>query len=119
MGDFTRIRILLGGLSDCEELVWDEFQLPVQSDMHTFLAKKLSRPGMQFPGNCMDNAYKFAYTWTFEKVAHKQTLGNAGGSAGSRTPDHLIKSQMLYQLSYRPAMGDTQEYQKSNKCQLY
>ena len=25
-----------------------------------------------------------------------------GGSAGARTPDHLIKSQMLYQLSYRP-----------------
>ena len=54
----------------------------------------------------MDNAYKFAYKyaykWTFEKVANQQTLGNAGGSAGSRTPDHLIKSQMLYQLSYRP-----------------
>ena len=40
----------------------------------------------------MDNAYKFAYKWTFEKVANQQTLGNAGGSAGSRTPDHLIKS---------------------------
>ena len=50
----------------------------------------------------MDNAYKFADKWTFEKVANQQTLGNAGGSAGSRTPDHLIKSQMLYQLSYRP-----------------
>ena len=55
-----KVVILLGGLSDFEELVWDEFQLPVQSDMHTFLAKKLSRPGMQFPGNCMYNADKFA-----------------------------------------------------------
>ena len=57
----------------------------------------------------MDNAYKFADKfadkWTFEKVANQQTLGNAGGSAGARTPDHLIKSQMLYQLSYRPARG--------------
>ena len=50
----------------------------------------------------MDNAYKFADKWTFEKVANQQNVGNAGGSAGSRTPDHLIKSQMLYQLSYRP-----------------
>ena len=48
------------------------------------------------------NADKNADKWTFEKVANQQTLGNAGGSAGSRTPDHLIKSQMLYQLSYRP-----------------
>ena len=67
----------------------------------------------------MDNVYKFAYKRTFEKVANQQTIGNAGGSAGSRTPDHLIKSQMLYQLSYRPATGDNQGYQKSNKCQLY
>ena len=48
------------------------------------------------------NAYENAYEGTFKKVANQQTLGNAGGSAGSRTPDHLIKSQMLYQLSYRP-----------------
>ena len=67
----------------------------------------------------MDNAYKFAYKWTFEKVANQQTVGNAGGSGEARTRDHLIKSQMLYQLSYRPARGDTQWYQKSNKCQLY
>ena len=50
----------------------------------------------------MDNADKFADKWSFEKVANQQTVANAGGSAGSRTPDHLIKSQMLYQLSYRP-----------------
>ena len=67
----------------------------------------------------MDNAYKFEDKWTFEKVANQQTLGNAGGSAGARTPDHLIKSQMLYQLSYRPDRRDTQEYQISYKCQLY
>ena len=52
--------------------------------------------------NVVLNADKNADKWTFEKVANQQTLGNAGGSAGSRTPDHLIKSQMLYQLSYRP-----------------
>ena len=28
-----------------------------------------------------------------------------GGSAGTRTQGHLIKSQMLYQLSYRPTEG--------------
>ena len=50
----------------------------------------------------MDNAYKFADKWTFEKVANQQTVGNAGGSGEARTRDHLIKSQMLYQLSYRP-----------------
>ena len=27
-----------------------------------------------------------------------------GGSAGTRTQGHLIKSQMLYQLSYRPTV---------------
>ena len=55
----------------------------------------------------MDNADrfadKFADKWVFEKVVNQQTLGIAGGSAGSRTPDHLIKSQMLYQLSYHPS----------------
>ena len=35
------------------------------------------------------------YEGTFKKVANQQILGNAGGSAGSRTPDHLIKSQMI------------------------
>ena len=40
----------------------------------------------------MDNVVKNADKWVFEKVANQQTLGNAGGSAGSRTPDHLIKS---------------------------
>ena len=29
--------------------------------------------------------------WTFEKVANQQTVSNAGGSAGPRTPDYLIK----------------------------
>ena len=55
--------------------------------------------------NVVLNVDKNADKWTFEKVANQQTLGNAGGSAGSRTPDHLIKSQMLYQLSYRPTRG--------------
>ena len=67
----------------------------------------------------MDNLNLNAYEKVFEKVENQQTTANAGGSAGSRTPDHLIKSQMLYQLSYRPARGDIQGYQKSNKCQLY
>ena len=30
------------------------------------------------------------------------TVANTGGSAGTRTQGHLIKSQMLYQLSYQP-----------------
>jgi hypothetical protein len=51
----------------------------------------------------MDNADKFADKWDFQKAKYPQTIPNAGGSAGARTPDHLIKSQMLYQLSYRPA----------------
>ena len=53
----------------------------------------------------MDNADRFADRfadkWVFEKVVNQQTLGIAGGSAGSRTPDHLIKSHVtlkLYQL---------------------
>ena len=42
------------GVSKCEELVWDENQLPVQSNMHTFLVKKLSRLESQFPRGFMD-----------------------------------------------------------------
>ena len=91
--------------------------------MHTFLLKEQSRLEIQFLRDCMGklilNAYENAYERTFEKVANQQTVANAGGSAGSRTPDHLIKSQMLYQLSYRPATEENQEYQNSNKCQLY
>ncbi len=44
----------------------------------------------------MDNAYKFADKSSFEKVANQQTVANDGGSAVSRTPDHLIKN-----LKYR------------------
>ena len=42
--------------------------------------------------NVVLNADKNADKWTFEKMANQQTVGYAGGSAGSRTPDHLIKS---------------------------
>jgi len=42
----------------------------------------------------MDNADKFADKWNFKKVKYPQTLANAGGLAGARTPDHLIKSPM-------------------------
>jgi len=41
----------------------------------------------------MGNADKFADKWNFQKVKCPQPLANAGGSAGARTPDHLIKSQ--------------------------
>ena len=40
-----------------------------------------------------------------------------GGSAEVRTPDHLIKSEVLYQLSYRPKM-DIKYYQRGLKSQL-
>ncbi len=60
-GDFT------WRVYDCEELVGDEIQLPVQSVIRTFLAKKLWRPERLFPGNCMDklllNADKNADKW--------------------------------------------------------
>ena len=62
--------------------------------MNIFLAQELSRLEIQFLRDCMDNVVKNADKWVFEKVANQQTLGNAGGSAGSRTPDHLIKSLM-------------------------
>jgi len=42
----------------------------------------------------MDNADKFADKWDFQKAKCPQSLSNAGESAGARTPDHLIKSQM-------------------------
>ena len=64
--------------------------LPVQTVIRTLAVRKQSRPGNQFPRGCMDNVDKRV----FEKVANQQTVGNAGGSAGSRTPDHLIKSLM-------------------------
>ena len=45
----------------------------------------------------MDNADKFADKfadkWNFQKAKCPQSLSNVGGSAGARTPDHLIKSQ--------------------------
>ncbi len=69
--------------------------------------------------NVVLNADKNAEKWVFGKAGNQLTITIAGGSGEARTPDHLIKSQMLYQLSYRPATGDNQEYQKSNKCQLY
>ena len=40
-----------------------------------------------------------------KKAGTQQNIAIAGGSGEARTPDHLIKSQMLYQLSYRPASG--------------
>ena len=64
------------------------------SGIRTFLERNLWRLESLYPGDFMDNAYKFAYKWNFEKVANQQTHGNAGGSAGARTPDHLIKSPL-------------------------
>ena len=40
----------------------------------------------------MDNVVLNADKWVFEKRENPQTVANTGGSAGSRTPDHLIKS---------------------------
>ena len=74
---------------------------------------------MQFPEDCIGNVNKSVDKSTFEKAGNQQHESIVGGSGEARTPDHLIKSQMLYQLSYRPATGDNREYQKSNKCQLY
>ena len=34
--------------------------LLVQTDMRIFLTKEQLRLGIQFPGDCMDNAHKFA-----------------------------------------------------------
>ena len=44
------------------------------------------------------NAYKYAYERVFENITNQQTVANAGGSAGSQTPDHLIKSHVTLQL---------------------
>ena len=65
-------------VSGCEELVWDEIQLPVQSVIRTFLEKKLWRPESLFPGNCMDklllNADKNADKMDFEKTLNCKSL---------------------------------------------
>ena len=91
----------------------------MKSVMKTFLKREQTKLEIQFLGDCMNNAHKFAYKWISKKAVIQQDLVIAGGSGEARTRDHLIKSQMLYQLSYRPATGDNQGYQKSNKCQLY
>ena len=79
----------------------------------------LSRVWRPFPEKCIGNVFNSLGNWSFEKAGNQQQGSIAGGSGEARTPDHLIKSQMLYQLSYRPATEDRQGYQKSNKCQLY
>ena len=53
-------------------------------------------------------------------ISVTQILGSNliyGGSAEVRTPDHLIKSEVLYQLSYRPKR-DFKFYQRGLKSQL-
>ena len=70
-------------MPDCEELVWDEIQMPVQRVIRTFLEKKHWRPERLLIGNCMDNlilnADKNADKWILLKFKIPQTLGNAGG----------------------------------------
>ena len=45
----------------------------------------------------------------FFKPAHKRRLTKfRGGRMGTRTPDPLIKSQLLYQLSYAPGSDNVQ-----------
>ena len=65
--------------------------------------KQLSRLRMHFPEDCIGNVVKSVDESTFEKAGNQQHESIVGGSGEARTPDHLIKSQMLYQLSYRPA----------------
>ena len=42
------------------------------------------------------NAFENVTEKDFEKISNQQNIENAGGSAVSRTPDHLIKSKMPY-----------------------
>jgi uncharacterized protein (TIGR02118 family) len=42
-----------------------------------------------------------------------------GGPAGTRTPDPLIKSQLLYQLSYRPLREEGAVYQRPRPLSSY
>ena len=67
-----------GEVSDCEELVCDENQLPVQGVIRTFLGKKLWRLESQFPRDCTDklilNAYENAYEIDFEKTQTPKSL---------------------------------------------
>ena len=71
-----------GEVSDCEELVCDENQLPVQGVIRTFLGKKLWRPERLFPGNCMDNAYKFANKWGADLAKPATARDCVAGSTG-------------------------------------
>ena len=89
-------------VSDCEELVWDEIQLPVQSVIRTSVRKKLWRLGLQFPRSCMDklilnadkNADKFGaaltnpwYCWAC--VAGSTGLEPAASGVTGRRSDQL------------------------------
>ena len=66
----------------------------VQSDIRILVERKVLRLELQFLKGCTDNADKFADKLNFQKVKCPQTLANAGGSAGARTPDYLIKSEI-------------------------
>ena len=73
-------------MTDCEELVWDEIQLPVQSVIRTFLGKKLWRPERLLTGNCMDNlllnADKNADKWGFDFAKPAIAKDCVAGSTG-------------------------------------
>ena len=62
------LQVLEGRVSDCEELVWDEIQLPVQNVIRTFLAKKLWRPEQPYPRDCMAECRQKCRQMDFSKT---------------------------------------------------
>ena len=65
------------------------------SDTLTLLTMRLWKLEPQLLIDCVENAYKFVDKWVFQETRYSQPVANTGGSAGARTPDHLIKSQMF------------------------
>ena len=66
--NWSVLQVLEGRVSDCEELVWDEIQLPVQNVIRTFLAKKLWRPEQPYPRDCMAECRQIDFSKTGESA---------------------------------------------------
>ncbi len=77
------------------------------SGIRTFLGKKLWRLERLLIGNCMDNAYKFAYKWGADLAKPATARDCVAGSTGLEPAASGVTGRRSNQTELRPpASGD-------------
>ena len=64
----------------------------------------------------IDSPDAIFYLYKVKSSNHNRLLLSFSERAGIRTPDNLIKSQVLYHLSYTPLLNNWASWIRTNEC---